>query len=1285
MNNCSKKDNQTKILFKITTTIFFVIFSFLLLGCTEMSREERNICYALTTQSYDYITNCRTEQECYREVSKLFDTKLGNEQESKLYEIKNNYGRSWFYYNRGINELEKITRACEAGNIQELPGLINQTRFYLQEAFREMDKGIKNSFEIITLSEQIMTIEKIDLLKEEEAYYTLVEMRQILSDLETGNTKNNNYVSYYLERVENYNQKVSSGDYIYLIEKDSFWIQAYKSIEDSLLSQIGLGREKEFPFMNNYFIETFSSLENIFFKTESISELRRLPANEFMKLYSDLSGARNSALKRFAELINKNSKSMESINKRIPESWNNVINLETKCENLIIEIEKNKKFVFLEQELLQSDTITQKIDYEKMFEEKRIEIKNLREKKSRNNLGIGEELNELKRIENFLKSMAKNLELKKEQNIVLLKEKCLQEAQKIRNQKFEVERRELDLLKQDLLFFSGNVMKKDNKILHYCEQMIKTKNDLIKGIKDFEKLETQKINNTYYCFEFLENTLKYTNEFELIRLFENLKRKEVTQENIFYFEEACNSIRRQLENALKDDFFMKKITENFEKIMNEYEITKKINYYLQEKDTLKKVEEFGEKIINFEKYYNDKKLEYALVLPKKDFLLEETQKILEEIKRYNDQQKIRVIQETITKKIISHTLIETNVENELIVKIIISNPFDEIIGKQTLITKLTEGEMIRKGKEVENIIFGENAFILMSSIPTGETIIEIKKIKIIEKIEEDKIIYATNNSGLIQRSIKIDTEEINRLIIKTQKPDNFLKAVVFLDKKEISHNIGNDEIIFVGENVDSKTEINVFMYTEKLIELRRELKNETFLDLKDKKIEYLITAKNLTDKKIKGTIIIPLNSERLITRTNIYDELMTNKHHSIINNELVLKNQDFLEREEKKYQLVLMVESVEDYYREELERILEKLLKNNEKTISSEIEKVLGISFNKNLIKTYEELIEKGNNKLGEIEKQQKLNIEKSLALERLLKKIEEMKNEIEQAKKLGLEEIATKMERILEEVVFEKNKGNIEKALLIISKIEYSVNEEILEQAKRIYEKTRNYGLEEIENSIREKYEKIESIISYDPILAKKMFESLKELEIIFLEQKKQIENEKTKMLEIKEKEFLEMIEESKNNIYILEKQMSFDREKILELKIVFPITNNRLEQLKRIVYGFSEYNEKDYLRLEEISNELKIATDEIKRRVIREYNTAIDIGKNKNVLAEAKKAIDSNEYIHAIFLLNQEGTDGINFVGVIPIIMIIIVGVILKNNFYKKKKEDDKLKKKILEEWDS
>ena len=311
-----------------------------------MTQSEKNLCYSLSSRSYDYVPSCSTEESCYEKVESSFQTNLLYTQETKLYELKNHIARSWFYYNQAVKEIKKISTLCKSGNALSLSSSLNQMNFYLDNAFLELDQGMKQSFEIINFQEQFLLSEKIDLLKEENLYNSLIELKQIISELENGQTNSDSYVSYYLEQVDNFN-KNSSTTYRPIIEKQPFWLSAYSKVDKYLIGNTNLGKIAYFPVISDYFKKAISYLEFSFYKDESLKTLESFPVAQFMQLYSKLGGEKNSAFARFVDLVNKTSANYSLLTKKHESLIKEVVLLERDADEKYYQISQNPTNTFI--------------------------------------------------------------------------------------------------------------------------------------------------------------------------------------------------------------------------------------------------------------------------------------------------------------------------------------------------------------------------------------------------------------------------------------------------------------------------------------------------------------------------------------------------------------------------------------------------------------------------------------------------------------------------------------------------------------------------------------------------------------------------------------------------------------------------------------------------------------------------------------------------------------------------------------------------------------------------
>ena len=317
------------------------------MGCTEMTRAEKNLCTNLTSKSYSYIPVCETEKSCFEKVALLFKTNLGYEQESNLYELKNKIARSWYFYNKAVSESKKISDACKQGNYASLAGEINQTENYMDNSFLELDEAMKKSFEVIKLEEKILSDENFDNAKEESTYDSLVELRQIISELKNGGTNSDSYVSYYLKKADSFNKSNAGKLKQNLVENTPFWIEDYDYFEGIILKKFNISQEGYFPSLSSALQNAINYFEAKFFTQQGIVELQNFPISDFMKLYSDMGGNNASALKRFADLINRTSKNLDSSRKELVLIEDSIDKEKKNCETLLEKINFYKKYDLL--------------------------------------------------------------------------------------------------------------------------------------------------------------------------------------------------------------------------------------------------------------------------------------------------------------------------------------------------------------------------------------------------------------------------------------------------------------------------------------------------------------------------------------------------------------------------------------------------------------------------------------------------------------------------------------------------------------------------------------------------------------------------------------------------------------------------------------------------------------------------------------------------------------------------------------------------------------------------
>jgi hypothetical protein len=1253
-----------------------IIFLFLIFGCTEMTRDQINLCSSLTSQSYDFIPNCETENSCYLKVDELFKTNLGYEQENNLYLLKNNFARSWFFYNKGIREIKNISKLCKIGDASALPGPINQAKFYLSESFKEMEEGIKQSINLISIEEEILSKEQIDLLKEEDLFYSLIKIRQSINDLENENTKSDNYISFYLKKVLEYNnsQAIKTGN---LIEKDTLLIQTYSFSKQMAENKL---KTLELPVLSTYFIKSLPFVENWIYLSESLSELKRLPAKEFMILYSNISGNNNSVLKYFADLINQTSSNYNQVKTIIPKYWQQIDILTLECKNLVNKLNTQKDFEIIKSKLLPK-TIQTSTNPSKEFTKLLLNIEILKQNSAKG-IPLGEELSKLKNIKNDLEVLKQNLNQKVSIEIDTMIDHCVIRANEIKKYTTTTTNITLQNTQNELIYFS-NLVIKNKENLEYCEKMLYLQEDLDQGLIDFETLKSQKLSLTQDCFLEVQTTLKYYSAPELKLAFDKLQQENVSEENLFYFNDSCNSIKNQLNALIEDDVQIKEIIETHNHLLNLKQKFIQLKIYNSDTKIDTQIKNIAEFLSKQDKYFTPS-ANYVLLLPIKKELLNTLKNNFNLF--YSDYQLLleNTIKQLVKFEIINQEVIKTGEENELLLRVILQNPFEEINNIFLINTNLANATIISQPQFLQNVIYGVNGQIILSSVPKGNYQIDFKIIKQFDFSEEEKIVYATTKESLVIKKIKLNNQEkINKLLLQTSCQSKSVSVLV--DKIETNFTLLDNKISFFVENASKNSEIEILMYLNNKLTLTKTLKEVQNISLTKQKIIYLIESQNLFDDSIKGTIIIPFITNEEIEQINIYDETKINKQKELIEDYIILKNQEFLTKQTRKYELIIQTSNLTDYYYEQL-TIIDAKLKYYSLTPQKDIEKLLTLKITPITIKEIENFITLSTKQIEAKEKELEINLNNEILKGIINDKIIWLTKQNEDAQKLGLTQAQTQISDILEQANKLIDTNNLQKANLLFSELDFNINSEIIKETQQIHaklEKNSNEELTYLKEEINQKINDLEKIIGFDPISAQKLFIQIKELETAFYEKENKLNLEKNNLTQ----DNLLLIDELYNSnsklIIDLEKQIAFEPDDLLKIKFILPITNQRLSILKQ--KNETLYLEKDdesLIDLRKINVELTMAQDEIKKETIKKFNLAIDNGTPNNILAQSKELIDSNNYISAMFALNQPPQ--INFLWFVPIILIIIVAIILKFNFKNKKNNKNDLQKQVLESWD-
>lgn len=1267
--------------------IIILLTTLILLGCVEMTRSEKNLCTKLASKSYAFIPNCTTETSCFEKVDLLFKTNLNYSDESYLYEIKNHVARSWYFYNESLLEQKQIVKYCNESDAISAAGKINQAQSLISDSFAELDQAMKKTFILIAKKESEFTKNEIDQIKEEKIYLDLIELRQILSELNSGATNSDTYVSYYSKKADSFAKSSASKGFEILIEKNPFWIEHFDSINNTILEELGLEKKAYFPFIQDTIPFLIYQAEKAFYKKQSLLALQNFPIYEFMKLYSDLGGNNNSAFKRFADLINRISENEKELNKKIEDLWITTNKKITKTNELIETENKIKTFSIISEKLTLK-TINTNTDLKEIFENIKKEYIILREKKASSNLKKGEELNKLFSFDEDLSEILFQLEFNQKGFEEKLIEACKNEAEK---KDFEKESyaTKTDKLIEEIKYFSSRVKNTSGReCLLACTELIQKKELLISALNDYNLFESQKKEVAKDCLIFLEKIFQTENFYELKIMYEELKETQITKENIDDFASKCTSIQEKIKKQLNEENIYKKILEEYLKSKNNLEKLQKIYFYSNNSKILEQINSFEKNMDSFDEYFFEDALLFEKIVLIKETLLEKLELLNKDFSKNIMDETITYIEQNIQIKKINESIILLNEPNYSENILIIENPFEKINEEIYLKINYKINLFSTKDDCIDSI---QNNLLKLNCLPKGKIIATFFEETLFYSTEKDSIKYASNELSLLKREIDIEPKiQTKKILVKTSPPKDVSLTSVLINSKETIFSNENNYTKFLIEDLKKDTTIEVNYYVKNGITVLKELVETKNTDL-DETLIYKIQAKNNFSSKVNATIMISLPSTN--AEIIIYSNNYTKKEFKKIEEKIILQNQVIEANEIQYYEIWVKTSNALDYYKEGLERqesffnLRNLLEKENTTKKARESENLILMK------KIFESNVEEI--KLIELNEKEKTDL--ALMKQKLLEKIDELRKKQEELLAIGLVSQSEKIKTTLDTIINEKldDEKSIAKAFDLLINLIYSSDNKIKSEVEKMWndilKKTQNdEELSLIKNDFFESKLEFEEIFNLNASEANNVFLKLKEEYDLFIKKSKEVEKLKNNEQKELEKKFDYYIEYCKITLNYIEDHLITNNSELIKSKFIIPLTQTRIEKIRFLLNEICASDDlilNKLKKIEPLFDEVWLANENIKRQAINSFNTAIDNHSSKETLSQGKKLLDENNFIEAYLVLKDTNNQKFNLEGIgifLPILIIIIAALVLKNNFSKKEKEESERKKIISEEWE-
>ncbi len=1278
-------------------SIAITVFLLLLLGCTQMTSSQKNLCFTLATQSYSYVPYCETESSCYEKVSEMFKTQLGYEQESLLYDLKNSLARSWFFHNKAIKETETIQKLCQTGNAKGLSTPLNQSRYYMQQALIELDYSMKKSFEIIKAEEKMLSEENIELIKEDELYYSLIEFRQIISELNSGETNSNTYFSYYQNKVIEFTKSSAAKGFPIAAEKAPVWIAGFAYLDKLIIFDHKESTLGEYFQSSKIFGSLAAYFENAFFTRETLLNLQNFPINDFMKLYSNIGGNNNSAIKRFSDLMNKTSNNFNTTKKYSLTGMQDIEQKYVACSKKVAEYNSLKQHAKLYSLLFGKVVSIEETPQTKLLQIG-TNIAKLKEKIAKEDVGIGERVFEIKNLLAAENSLLAEVNIINENALDQTYNKCEQIASNYKNPVADEDFHLGDLADEAYYFAQKTKNSLNEEKLYYCAKFVAKKLELEKAISNYDEyLAAQKI-LAQECLTNLEKMLSYKNMPELREQYSQLKETNITKLNLPWAINYCLSISNQAKAQIGENKEIKELEFEFTKLKESENILNQNIVVISGAGLLTETKEQLKKISKYNDYFSpDGKIIIENILGIEETLLKSIQEQNITVNEFLDKCVSKIIKSNYTILLDTNTIIKKSEGFEQEGLLYFTNPIKNSdtyfeIDLNFLLTYLEDNSCIQQDP------FSRQKIVFICANP-GPTALKIKIKSNLIQVEGDELIKVTNNESIIQRTISFIPENIfARAIITTIIPPKTNKVAVSYEHEEILYSINKSTLEIGPALLDTKKKIYATFFTTGIIQTSSNLIKIDSGSGFDK-YTFELTAQSTFPESLAADLLFEIDELEFAENISLQTDSFNQIENKRLANKLFIENSHFLPKEKKYFTLSFEVSDSKEAYKLILERQRDFFYEQNMLIEGEKTNEFISLIFDKSLIEIAKKI--ESNNNLIE---NQKLTVLNELTANQLQNNIEttlkQLYSDVNLLETIGFIEDVKRIKELNELV----SSGAIENYSLAqlntLQKEEAGIKTKILaEMQKRVLQ------MHATMQKIMKETKSASLILTFNDFVKKKnefdvaLIKSQKDAYSIYsqllglfdkflIEKEKSFETDSSFSPE-EEKKFKSLLSDSNKLIQNLETLLYGKESELINAKFIQPITEKRLKQLK---FNLNELALSDLnlsVKLQTvfaIKDELLTAFDSIKRQTITAFNSAVDSKKDKSIVSKSKELIDSNKFTDAFLLLNSKAplSESIPYSGFIPIALIIVVAVVLLQKFNSGERIKKDKREKLTEEWE-
>lgn len=1077
-----------------------LLFSF---GCVDEQEftRARFECIDLTSQAFARVPECDSQEECFEELEeRLFgfpEQELDFGVRQELFKYKNHVARSWLYYNRALKRVNEIRSIClSRKDFKRLSMLTNELNHFLLMAFDEADKANLQSFSILFLEASELEREDVSKIREEQLFDVFIKINNNLNLLsqQDFSGSDHSYYARFLKKVKEFNE-LSQAKGFYSIALRQFGPQDFVFPFSNVLGKgfVKRYRDKVFflPFLGEAFSSFVSFLSGSHDLFESLELIRRSPTFEFLNIYSDLLGEKDSVLAEFSSLVKGDCLSrrfLELEDSELEKQISEKISLAREKINRI----PFKEFSFLDENFYFS--LYSLLIEKAPFSYQEFDFESVREgwQKSMNalesiefsfhsvlsdwrigRLSLGERTSRLKSLSYSLDELIESLDYIEGELLARIVEKCDERIPFIESQLEEVSKSQ----SQEWFFYSRALLEEKlqefkkskalNKKIHYCYDWLEGFGELKLALSNKELEEKRVRQEIGECLDALDLFLPFLkdSDSELSKSIGAFKQSLSFEGIASDTSSACDSLLSMAEKSIRREKGVALIEQKFHESLALLEKLK----LLFEKSPLfvkrSSIASFEKEASELSAFFKQERIDLVRALDSIPSIKWRASELKRKLEEGIEKHLSSYLSERVRVQSIPVSGAVLGVEFEDTKRIEFFNPFfswGNALSVSFPFKNEFDGVQLKSNNISDFSVRNSTAIVQFSRLPEGKSFIEIFSSAIVSFSEKEKLVQLNVESAEIEKRIQFDSKNtVSRL--KAEIPLNTCDLNVsglraFFKSHSVPVFLKDNKAVIFLENLEPKSELFLYYVLLEPLSIEKKLLRTKEIDENRAEKEFSLSVSNKLSFPARNTAIMlafPFQEEN-IEKIELFDSTGTKRNLSLLPNKLRFKIELLLPGQRKEFMLRLRVRDESAFTQSLLGQARQKLqfllnfqnesVRKESKRLLKELEKINAIEFKENAAR-----ISKLFDSACALEKRALLEseLDREIAFheQELRQRMDSLRKEQDAARTAGFNDYSEKIAWLLShsEKKFEEALGqkasNKQKALGLLNEVEIALD----------------------------------------------------------------------------------------------------------------------------------------------------------------------------------------------------------------------------------------------------